>query len=117
MVKGRKKYIPGLAQLNFRPDEDWEIDEAREIYEEASFPISFDDIIYSDCISGMEKLPDSCIDLIIADPPFGIEFDGLNIPIEGGFDLAPDGPQFFSDVVGLTAVRFFQSIAQILPRN
>ncbi len=27
-----------------------------------------------DCISGMSKLPDNCIDLIITDPPFAIDF-------------------------------------------
>lgn len=91
MVKRRKKYIPGLAQLNFRPDEDWEIDEAREIYEKASFPIKFDEIIYSDCISGMEKLPESCVDLIIADPPFGIEFNGKGSQYNRDDDLVVEG--------------------------
>jgi site-specific DNA-methyltransferase (adenine-specific) len=93
MVKRRKKYIPGLAQLNFKPDEDWEIEEARESYEKANFPIKSDEIIYSDCISGMQKLPDSCIDLIIANPPFGIEFDGKGSQYNRDEDLVVDGYQ------------------------
>lgn len=93
MVKRRKKYIPGLAQLNFKPDEDWEVEEAREFYAKANFSIKFDEIIYSDCISGMEKLPDSCLDLIIADPPFGIEFDGKGSQYNRDEDLVVEGYQ------------------------
>lgn len=35
----------------------------------------FNQIYNEDCISGMaRRLPDACIDLVITDPPFGIEF-------------------------------------------
>jgi DNA modification methylase len=33
-------------------------------------------IYFEDCIKGMERLEDDSVDLIIADPPFGIGFDG-----------------------------------------
>lgn len=33
-------------------------------------------IYFEDCIVGMEKLAKESVDLIIADPPFGIDFDG-----------------------------------------
>ena len=34
-------------------------------------------IYYEDCITNIAKrIPDNSIDLIIADPPFGINFDG-----------------------------------------
>ncbi len=33
------------------------------------------DIIYiEDCIEGMKKIPDSSIDLIVTDPPYGIKY-------------------------------------------
>ena len=28
-----------------------------------------------DCIKGMQELPDKCVDLILTDPPYGLEFD------------------------------------------
>lgn len=34
------------------------------------------EIYFEDCIEGMMKLEDDSVDLIIADPPFGINFDG-----------------------------------------
>ena len=37
---------------------------------------SLDKIIHSDCINGMKNLPDSCIDLIIADPPYNLSKGG-----------------------------------------
>lgn len=33
-------------------------------------------VIFQDCIEGMKTLPEECAELIIADPPFGIGFDG-----------------------------------------
>ncbi len=28
-----------------------------------------------DCVAGMQAMPDQCVDLVITDPPFGIEFE------------------------------------------
>lgn len=37
----------------------------------------FNDIVYyEDCIEGMKKLPSASVDVIVADPPFGISFSG-----------------------------------------
>ncbi|MCI6620801.1 MAG: site-specific DNA-methyltransferase, partial [Firmicutes bacterium] len=33
-------------------------------------------IINGECVSEMKKLPDSCIDLIIADPPYNLSKGG-----------------------------------------
>ena len=38
--------------------------------------ISFDYIANSDCIEGMKVLPDKCVDLIIADPPYNLSKSG-----------------------------------------
>lgn len=74
---GKKRYIPGLASIRFSPDDYWTPDEARRRYEEAScHPVDQDTILFEDCIRGMERMPSSSVDLVVADPPFGIEFSG-----------------------------------------
>ena len=72
----RKPYVAGLAQLDFRPSYDWEIEEAEQLFTNARHPISTEEIQYKDCVEGIQSLPDECVDLIIADPPFGIDFSG-----------------------------------------
>ncbi len=78
--KGRtKRYIPNLAEFYFKPTFDWTRKEAERLYTKTKSPSSkfeLDTIGYEDCIMGMKQFPDDSIDLIIADPPFGIEFDG-----------------------------------------
>lgn len=78
--KGRtKRYIPNLAEFYFKPKSDWTRKEAERLYIKAKFPSSafeLDSIRFEDCIEGMKLLPAKSIDLIIADPPFGIDFDG-----------------------------------------
>ncbi len=36
--------------------------------------LSFNEIYNMDCLEGMKQLPDNCIDLVITDPPFAIDF-------------------------------------------
>jgi len=36
--------------------------------------IEFNQVYNMDCVSGMKKMPDGCVDLVITDPPFAIEF-------------------------------------------
>ncbi len=82
MAKKRKnKYIPHLAEFYFKPDDDWGVREAKKLYSQnhQSEQIpggSVDCILYQNCIDGMETIPDSSVDLVIADPPFGIDFSG-----------------------------------------
>ena len=74
-----RRYIPHLARFSFRPTYDWTVNEATELYMRAvpiSADMQFDHVSYEDCISGMARLPEESVDLIIADPPFGIDFDG-----------------------------------------
>jgi site-specific DNA-methyltransferase (adenine-specific) len=91
--KRKNPYIAGRAALEFKVPYDWEIEEARTLYNEAKFKIDADRISYEDCISGMEKLPEECVDLIIADPPFGIEFDGQGSQYNRDSDLVIGGYQ------------------------
>ncbi len=74
-----KPYIPHLAEFFFEPTEDWSHDKAKQLYsEDAPFLNGFelDTVQFAECIEGMKSLPKSSIDLIVADPPFGIGFDG-----------------------------------------
>ncbi|MHA2141040.1 MAG: DNA-methyltransferase [Candidatus Thorarchaeota archaeon] len=74
-----KRYIPNLAEFYFKPTYDWTKDEAKSLYEardRVSQGIKLDTVFYEDCIQGMKNLPEESVDLIIADPPFGIDFDG-----------------------------------------
>jgi site-specific DNA-methyltransferase (adenine-specific) len=75
--KRKKKYTPGLASLKFTPIDYWSLEEAQLLYENSSCQRNDQDIIfYNDCIGGMEKMGSNCVDLVIADPPFGLDFSG-----------------------------------------
>jgi site-specific DNA-methyltransferase (adenine-specific) len=77
--KRRSRYIPNLAEFYFKPTFDWTQEEAHLLYTQVALPstnFELDVVRFEDCVSGMKKLPDESIDLIIADPPFGIDFDG-----------------------------------------
>lgn len=74
--KDSQKYIPGLACFKFKPKDYWDNKKAEKLYETSHHGIDSDSINFSDCISGMEKMPENCVDLVIADPPFGIKFSG-----------------------------------------
>ena len=74
--KSKRKYIAGLAQLNYKVELDWNKEEAAKLFSESKTLVPKNTIIYSDCIDGMKNMPEESIDLIIADPPFGIDFSG-----------------------------------------
>ena len=78
--KGRtKRYIPNLAEFYFKPTFDWTREEAEHLHTNTKSPspdFELDVVRFEDCVMGMKQLPDESIDLVIADPPFGIAFDG-----------------------------------------
>ncbi len=80
--KGRSKpYIPHLAEFFFEPTEDWSHNKAKQLYSKATPSLNdyeLDTVQFTECINGMKSLPKSSIDLVIADPPFGIGFDGMS---------------------------------------
>lgn len=71
----KEKYVPNLAEFYFKPTFDWSIDEASEMYSKTSSP-DLDRVIFGDCIAGMRSMNEESVDCIIADPPFGLDFDG-----------------------------------------
>ena len=75
----KRRYIPHLAEFYFRPDSDWSKSEAKQLYEKSTHRLEammIDHVYYEDCINGMSRVPDETINLVIADPPFGIDFTG-----------------------------------------
>jgi site-specific DNA-methyltransferase (adenine-specific) len=80
--KGRSRpYIPHLAEFSFEPTEDWSYAKAEKLYTKTPSSLDgfeIDKVYYTECIKGMESLPKASIDLIVADPPFGIDFDGMS---------------------------------------
>ena len=78
--KGRTSpYIPNLAEFYFRPNFDWTRKQAERRFAKTKSPspeFELDTVRFEDCIEGMRRFPAESIDLVIADPPFGIDFDG-----------------------------------------
>ena len=77
-VSRKRKYIPHLAEFFFDPDT-WTVSKAKRMFENTTNPFhefALNTVKFEDCIKGMNKLPANSIDLILADPPFGIGFDG-----------------------------------------
>lgn len=52
--------------------------------------IAADRLIEGDCIAGMASLPDACIDMIFADPPYNLQLGGDLFRPEGGMVDAVD---------------------------
>ncbi len=72
-------YIPHLAEFYFEPTYDWSYIEAEQLFSQTTHQLNAfeqDTVNFIECIEGMERLPRSSIDLVVADPPFGIDFDG-----------------------------------------
>lgn len=66
-------YVRHKAEFYFRPDFSWSISEASDLYNNSQQP---DWIRYEDCIEGMAQMDPESVDLIVADPPFGIQYSG-----------------------------------------
>ena len=99
-----KRYIPNLAEFYFRPTYDWTHDEASNLFVRTEVPkgIELDTIRYEDCVQGMKHLPSKSIDLIIADPPFGIDFDGKSSVYNRDENLVVEGYEEATDYHAFT---------------
>lgn len=78
--KKKSNYIPHKAAANFKPTYDWKKKEALQEYNETEWrnaEVDLNTIYYEDCIKGMKRLPPNSIDQVIADPPFGLDFNKL----------------------------------------
>lgn len=114
-VKKRKRYVPHLAEFTFKPTYDWERNEAARLYDRAkplSESIGLNSVLFEDCITGMRRLPDNAIDLVIADPPFGIGFDGKSSVYNRDETLVIDG---YEEAIG-SYMEFTENWMAELPR-
>lgn len=89
--KRKNPYVAGIAALEFKPDHDWERDEAERLYDSATHAVPLDTIEFTSCIEGMQRMPAASVDLVIADPPFGIDFDGRGSQYNRSSDLVVEG--------------------------
>jgi site-specific DNA-methyltransferase (adenine-specific) len=110
----KKKYKPGLARLKFKPDHDWTIQEAQSLFEARKFPFQIDHIHFQDCISGMQTLPENSIDLIIADPPFGIDFDKMGSQYNRDSSLVTEGYQEVNDNYSSFTYNWMKQLPRIM---
>ncbi len=112
-----RRYVPNLAEFYFRPQFDWTVEEARASYATRQSPSSqvrLDYIYYEDCIEGMDKLPEGSIDLVIADPPFGIDFDGKSGAYNRDPSLVVDGYEEVSESYDEFTKNWIREIPRVL---
>ena len=75
-IQSTKSSKKSKAAERFKPTFDWNYSQAKHKYDNSSFSIDVDVVHYQDCIEGMQSLPKASIDMVIADPPFGLDFNG-----------------------------------------
>ncbi|MGD0079454.1 MAG: site-specific DNA-methyltransferase [Methanoregula sp.] len=116
--KKNRKYTPGLAALKFRPAY-WTPEEAKELYDDYSGcpEIPKDIILFQDCISGMDAMPPNCVDLIIADPPFGLDFSGKGAEYNRDKRLVVDSYQEIDADYSEFTKNWMKSIQKIMKPN
>jgi len=116
--KRRGKYIPGLAYFRFKPEKYWSREEAKQLFEETKHPtIDQDSIIYEDCIIGMEKMASNSVDLVIADPPFGIDYSGKESLYNRNRSYVIDSYQEVKADYDQFTVEWMKSIQRIMKRH
>ena len=113
----KKRYIPNLAAATFKPTEDWSIKEASREHSNAKFDFKVDKIIYEDCIEGMKKLPKESIDVIIADPPFGLNFDGKESIYNRDYRFVRSGYQEINSDYQEFSIKWIQEIPRIMKKT
>ncbi|MHA1910145.1 MAG: DNA-methyltransferase [Candidatus Kariarchaeaceae archaeon] len=111
--KDKKTYLPGLAAFKFAIDEDWNYSEAQEEHRKTMTNTLCNKIHYTDSIKEMKGLPEESMDLIIADPPFGIDFSGKEAIYNRDKSFVADG---YSEVKIENYAQFTHDWMSELPR-
>src|SRR5947209_339586 len=63
-----------------------------------------DVVLLGDCVEEMNKLPESCVDLIFADPPYNLQLEGgLSRPDQSVVDGVDDDWDKFADFASYDA--------------
>ncbi|MFW9919517.1 MAG: DNA-methyltransferase [Candidatus Thorarchaeota archaeon] len=115
--KRKTRYIPHRAAAEFEPTEDWTKEEARQIYRSREFSFPVDRIHYQDCIKGMKQLPTESVDVIIADPPFGISFTGKEAIYNRDDSLVAEGYHEIEEDYDTFTIRWMKELPRILKRT
>jgi len=112
-----KPYIPNLAEFYFKPTFDWSREDSKRLYSKTKSPSSkfeLDSIRFEDCVMGMKQLPDESIDLVIADPPFGIAFDGKSSVYNRDERLVIEGYEETSESYHKFTTRWLAELPRIM---
>lgn len=112
-TKKERKYIPGLAALNFKPKDYWEPNKAEKMFL-SSARDDIDKIDYCDCVSGIKSMPENSVDLIIADPPFGIKFSGKQGAYNRNSNLVMDSYHEVEKDYGVFAEEWIKYLYKIM---
>ena len=111
--KKKTGYIPHKAAAEFKPTYDWSIMEAEKKFLEKEFSFEVDKVHFNDCIHEMRNLPTESIDMVIADPPFGLNFGEMEVLYNRNSDFVAKG---YQDVEIHDYATFCQKWIQELPR-
>ncbi len=111
--KRKNPYIPGIAAMNFKPDFDWSKARAEKMFKGIKSEIPLDSIEFRECIAGIKSLPPESVDLVIADPPFGIDFSNKETMYNRDDEYLPQG---YEEVSTMDYLEFTQQWIQELPR-
>src|SRR3954453_2208622 len=61
-------------------------------------------VIVGDCVDEMNKLPEACVDLVFADPPYNLQLEGaLSRPDQSLVDAVDDDWDKFADFASYDA--------------
>jgi site-specific DNA-methyltransferase (adenine-specific) len=115
--KRKRKYTPNLAAASFKPRDDWSSEEARNQYLESKFPFEVDHIIYDDSIVGMKNLQESSIDVIVADPPFGLNFSGKESIYNRNPGLVRDGYREVGEKYEEFSIKWISELPRIMKKT
>lgn len=116
----RGKYIPNLAEFYFKPTHDWSVQKAKRNYEQAPDKLGsleLDTICFKDCVIGMRDIPDSSIDLVIADPPFGIDFNGKSGAYNRKDDFVVSGYEEVDESYGDFTLRWMKGLPRVITEH
>jgi modification methylase len=79
-----------------------------------------DSLIVGDCVAEMNKLPESCVDLVFADPPYNLQLEGgLSRPDQSAVDAVDDDWDKFADFAEYDAFtrRWLTAARRVMKRD
>ncbi|MHA1728031.1 MAG: DNA-methyltransferase [Promethearchaeota archaeon] len=114
--KKKRKYVPGLAQLKFKVELDWSKEAAADLYKNSisMSKIENNTIKYNDCIKGIKNMPEESVDLVIADPPFGINFSGKDSLYNRNSENVVDGYVEIKEYYDIFSEKWIQCMPRIM---